>query len=234
MKTLLFYTSYAESAEQWQKTLTTWIDSVNVSGVHYDQILIPDDGSLHIPVLKEIDYFEQGHIFEHQPLQTIVVYKFLNRLGRPALFDQPGWYRSFVYAGVYAKQFGFDKVIHIEADCSLVSKRFVNYLDNFQTGWEAFWCPRHQLSESSIQVIAGADCIEAYSLFDKIDYSHFRGTAPDPREFDQTGYLPFTTNKNFIGDRYGEYTKQVPANADYACQLTTDIPRWWLKNSKTR
>ena len=230
MKTLLFYTAYSPTLDQWQQTFDTWIESINASGLHYDQIIIPDDASPEIPVHSNIAYFQHGDQFEHQPPHTIVVYRFPNRLGRPALFDQPGWYRSFVYAGVYAKQFGFDKVIHIEADCSLVSQRFVDYLDNFQTGWEAFWCPRHRLSESSIQVIAGADCIQAYSLFDQIDYSHFRGTAPDPREFDQTGYLPFTTNKNFIGDRYGEYTKQVPTNADYACQLTADIPRWWLKN----
>ena len=233
MKTLLFYTAYAESATQWQKNFDIWFKSISVSGLHYDQILIPDDGSPDVPVHDHIAYFQQGQLIDQQPHQSIVVYKFLNRLGRPALFDQPGWYRSFVYAGAYAQQFNFDKVIHVEADCSIISSRFVNYLNNFQLGWEAFWCPRHRLSEASIQVIAGAECIEAYSLFNNIDYSHFKGRPPDPRE-DQVGYLPFTTNKNFIGDRYGEYTNQVPLNADYACQVFEHLDRWWTQAKPKR
>lgn len=228
MKTLLFYTAYAATREQWQKNFDTWFSSIKISGLHYDQILIPDDGSAEIPVQSHMACYHQGQVFASQPDQPIVVYRFAQRLGRPALFDHPGWHRSFVYAGAYAKQFDFDKVIHIEADCSVISQRFVDYLNRFSTGWEAFWCPRHRLSETSIQVIAGAECIEAYSLFNNIDYNHFRGTPPDPRE-DQVGYLPFRTNKNFIGDRYGEYTDTVPRNADYACQVFEHIDRWWTQ-----
>lgn len=229
MKTLIFYTAYSANQQHWQNTLDSWIESVNVSGLHYNQILIPDDASPEIPQIDQIDYVVESQILDQQPAKDIVVYQFKHRLGRPALYDQPGWYRSFVYAGYYAKIFGFDKVIHIEADCCVISQRFVNYLNNFNDGWEAFWCPRHRLSEASIQVIAGKQCIEAFSLFNQIDYSYFRGTPPDPREADQKGYLPFTTNKKFIGDRYGEYTTTVPRNADYACQVFENIDRWWVR-----
>lgn len=234
MKTLIFCTGYASTTDKWDNIHRNWLESVKASGLQYDQILIPDDASFNLPNWEAATILTGEPELTEQPVTELVIYKFNERLGRPALYDQPGWYRSFVYAGYYAKTFGFDKVIHIEADCCVISQRFVNYLNNFNDGWEAVWCPRHGLSEASIQVIAGKQCIEAFSLFNQIDYNYFRGTPPDPREADQTGYLPFTTNKNFIGDRYGEYTNQVPLNADYACQVFEHLDRWWTQAKPKR
>lgn len=233
MKTLIFCTGYASTTDKWDNIHRNWLESVKASGLQYDQILIPDDASFNLPNWEAATILTGEPELTEQPVTELVIYKFNERLGRPALYDQPGWYRSFVYAGYYAKTFGFDKVIHIEADCCVISQRFVNYLNNFNDGWEAFWCPRHRLSEASIQVIAGKECIEAYSLFNEIDYNYFKGRPPDPRE-DQVGYLPFTTNKNFIGDRYGEYTNQVPLNADYACQVFEHLDRWWTQAKPKR
>jgi hypothetical protein len=229
MKTLIFCTGYASTTDKWDNIHRNWLESVKASGLQYDQILIPDDASFNLPNWEAATILTGEPELTEQPVTELVIYKFNERLGRPALYDQPGWYRSFVYAGYYAKTFGFDKVIHIEADCCVISQRFVNYLNNFNDGWEAVWCPRHGLSDTSIQVIAGKQCIEAFSLFNQIDYNYFRGTPPDPREADQKGYLPFTTNKKFIGDRYGEYTITVPRNADYACQVFENIDRWWIR-----
>ena len=229
MKTLIFCTAYSDSATRWLDTHSQWIRAVKSSGLQYDQILIPDDGSPEIPELAGALIINDHDDLARQPTEQIIIRRFANRLGRPSLFDQPGWYRSFVWAGYYAQKFNYEKVIHIEADACVISSRFVDYLNNFKEGWEAFWCPRHRLSEAAIQIIAGSNPIEAFSLYSQIDYSNFRGQAPDPVEGIKS-YFPYTTNRNFIGDRYGEYTKEIPKNADYACQVYDGISRWWVKD----
>lgn len=226
MKTLIFCTGYAPTADNWQQIHQLWINTVKKSGLVYDQLLIPDDGSPSLPTIEGA-VITSGAV-EHQPEVEVVIHKFADNLGRPSLFDCPGWYRSFTYAGWYAHKFRFEKVIHIEADACVISRRFVDYLNNFKDGWEAFWCPRHRISEAALQVVAGSDCVEAFSLFSELDYnSNFKGRAPDPYE-GQGSYLPYSTNRTFIGDRYGEYASAIPIDADYACQVHLNLPRWWM------
>lgn len=230
MKTLIFATGYAPNADIWYQSHNTWIDCVRSSGLHYDQLLIPDDHSPEIPEISNSVILNQTDILDQQPQSQIVIYRFAERLGRPALFIQPGWYRSFTWAGWYAHKFGFERVIHIEADACVISSKLVKYFNNYSEGWETLWCPLHGIAETGIQVIAGKDCVEAFGLYHYLDYdTHFRGRQPDPRE-GIGSYLPYQVNKNFVGDRYSEFTNEVPAGVDYACQLNKNFYRWWIGN----
>lgn len=227
MKTVIFCTSYAESSQHWSQVYIPWLDNIKRSGLVYDQLIMADDGSPELPNTPGCLIVNEGTILDSIPDSEVLIYKFTHRLGRPSLFNFPGHYRSFTWAGWFAHKFKFDKAIHIEADACVISDRFVNYLNNFEFGWEAFYCPHHSISETAIQIIAGSECVEAFSLYHQIDYSHFKGQSPDARDGYQS-YYPFEVNRSFIGDRYAEYTKTIPSNADYACQVYPNIKRWWL------
>ena len=72
-----------------------------------------------------------------------MLYHFRERLGRKAVFDFPGWYRSFTFAGRYAYAHGFEKVIHIKINSFLIGSRVQRYFNEVTSGWTALWCPRY-------------------------------------------------------------------------------------------
>lgn len=232
MKTLVFCTAYASTQDRWEELHSRWINAIENGYLNADKILIPDDGSPEIPEWEGIAYVNEGELTDQEPEERAVVYKFKNNLGRPSLYSHRGWYRSFTFAGMYAKKYGYDKVIHVEADSFLITKNIQEYLNNFSEGWEAFWCRRHQIPETALQVIAGEKWISEYAKFYEIPFAQFEGRPPDPGVEQGEPWLPYTVNKNFIGDRYGEdelYTK-VPFSADYACQVQPTTFAWWLNN----
>lgn len=232
MKTLIFCTAYGKTAEEWETLHSRWINAVECGHIEADKILLIDDGSPEIPAWEGVAIIEEGKLPDVEPEERGVVYHHRENLGRPSIYVQPGWYRSFTYAGVYAKKYGYDKVIHVEADAFLVSKRIQNYMNDFTTGWEAFWCVRHQLPETAIQIIAGEQWINELYKFSEIPYSTFSGRPPDPGVEQGEPFLPYTVNRDFIGDRYGEEeaATHVPLRADYACQIRPTTFAWWLNN----
>jgi hypothetical protein len=203
MKTLLFCTSYAANLNEWEGRYKKWLNFHREYGPRADCIAIIDDGS---PVLPE---------WKTESDRDGKIIHFPNNLGRQAHLEYPGWYRSFAYASKMAKRDGYEKVIHVESDAFLVSKRICEWVDSLTHGWHVMWCPKHNFHESAIQVIC-SDQIEAYSEFCSKDYEAYRGQLMD-RMF------PYTqTHKEFNGDRYGEYLSEIPLNADYACQVRDD------------
>ena len=208
MKTLVFCTGWSDN-ENWN-IYQKWIEEINVK---CDQILIPDDGSKILPCFKDFQIIT-GNLPDSQPSSRVIMYHWDNCLGRPSSLNYPGWYRSFMFVAEYAQRYGFKKIIHIEADCRLISKKIQLYVNELINGWVAFYCPKHNFPETGIQIIAG-DSILEFVKFSKIPYNKFVNFLAEK-------YFPFTVNrKDFIGDRYSEYPKEIPLNADYACQIVT-------------
>lgn len=232
MKTLLFCTTYGKDIQQWEELHSRWINAVESGYLEADKILMIDDGSPELPNWDGIDVIEEGQLPETESEYRGTIYHFKNNLGRPKFYNHHGWYRSFTFSSVYAKKYNYDKIIHIEADSFLVSKNFQNYLNEFQNGWEAFWCRRHQIPETAIQVIAGAEWIDKLYEFSKLSHDTFDGRPPDPGVEHGDPYFPYKVNKNFYGDRFGEdeLKTYVPLAADYACQVRPTTFAWWLNN----
>lgn len=232
MKTLLFCTAWSKNLEGWENLYGRWINAIESGHLDVDKILIPDDGSPEIPEWDGIDYISEGELSDQESESRGVIYRFKENLGRPSIYSHRGWYRSFTFAGMYAKKFNYDKVIHVESDSFVISKRIQDYLNDFNNGWEVFWCRRHQIPETALQVIAGEKWINEYAKFYDIPFSQFEGRPPDPGVEQGDPWLPYTVNKNFIGDRYGEdeLKTKVPFNADYACQIQPATFAWWLNN----
>jgi hypothetical protein len=216
MKTLLFCTSYASTQAGWQGRYKRWLDFFGRSPLQRDQILLIDDGSPVLPAWRGVRMLTE--LPERQPNDKVVFFHFEKNLGRSAVRVYPGWFRSFAFAAVYARKYGFDKVVHVESDSFVFSERLVRFIDGLQSGWTTFWCPRWGFPETCLQVIC-ADQMESFLELSTIDYDSVL------TDLAIETVLPFTdVRKDFIGDRYGEYMSWLPEDADYGCQIPEDWP----------
>jgi hypothetical protein len=210
-KTLIFTTSYSNDIQGLNNRPIKWLNYHKNIGLDYSKILIVDDGSPELPNINELKIIDPSSGVEVESNFSFV--PLTPHLGRGAgtNHDYPGWYRSFSYAGQYAKKFGYNKIIHIESDAYLTSKRIVTHFNELNSGWHSFWCARHNFPETAIQVIC-EDNLEKFFRVTSFPYSLFRGYAIET-------LLPFSNiERSFIGDRYGEYLNNPPGNCDYVCQ----------------
>lgn len=209
-KVLLFTTSFSNNIESWNNRYLKWFKYYTKSSLYYNKLLIVDDGSPILPDWSDLRIYKDS--FEIEPAEKFIMYSFNQNLGRPALLDYPGWYRSYSFASRYAKKYNYDKIIHIESDAYLLTHKLINHINNLEEGWSVMWCPRHNFPENALQII----CKDNIDIFYKTllnNYSAFKGK-------DIERCLPYTNIINtFTGDRYGEYLDYIPENADYICQL---------------
>ncbi|WP_233202749.1 tetratricopeptide repeat protein, partial [Limnohabitans sp. JirII-31] len=178
-------------------------------------MLMVDDGS---PVLPEWSDFEVlTELPAQRPSAKKVLFHFSNNLGRQSNLHHPGWFRSFGFAAQYAKAHQFTKIVHIESDAYLMSTRMFDFVNNSQTGWTTFWCPRWQCEEIAIQVVC-EDQFDTYERITQQDYgSVYAGKVIEKM-------LPYTSvRKDFVGDRYAEGNGSIPLNVDYVCQFQTEL-----------
>ena len=227
-KTLVFCTSFATTEDQWNGRYRRWLQAIQNSQLIYDSILIVDDGSPVLPVWPNMEI--RTDVSTKCSSAELLIYHFREHLGRKAVFNFPGWYRSFAFAGRYAYANGFDKVIHVESDSFLISLRIQHHFNTLTSGWTALWCGLYQgYPESAIQVMAG----DAVRRFAEIERTHPHEQLIG-REFELQ--LPFDiVEKRFNGNRYGEYLPLVPGNAEYAVQTLdgqNDDYYWWLQSEK--
>jgi hypothetical protein len=228
-KTLVFCTAYTHAAAgafyTWQQRYRTWVDAIRSTSLTYDQVLLIDDGSATLPDWPDLQILRGGDdLTTDAPL---VLYHFAHHLGRRAISDFPGWVRSFLFAARFAEANQFEKIIHVEADGFLISRRIQQYVNDVQTGWVTFFCPLFQRPESGIQIIAG-EAIRSYAKFAKQPVESLAGAVIETT-------LPFThVETGFIGDRFGEYLDYVPRHADWCMQavpngsIPLDAFFWWL------
>ena len=222
MKTLAFCTSWADNDDTWRYRYRKWFAHMQASPLHASQLLVIDDGSPGPLVLPHSATLSADALPGDCPESPGVVIRFAERLGRKAVLDYPGWWRSFTYAADYAERYGFDKVVHVESDSYILSPRLCEYINELERGWVGFWCPRSSFPETCIQVIC-PDQLHAYFDIAAQPYEVFVGKAAEM-------ILPFThVESNFKGDRYGEYRTELPLDADYAVQVpwSTDV---WCKS----
>lgn len=219
MKTLIFCTGYSSNIQDWNTKYNRWIDAISKSSVVFDKILIPDDGSPSLPPSDQnLSIIDPLALPQEEPTTQIVIAHYQDRLGRQGVYVYPGWYRSFMFSSIYAKRYDYNKIIHIESDAFILSSRMKQHMNQFSEGWEAYWCPKYLCPETAIQIIAGSS-IEAFCKLSNEPYSKFSGIPADPNGSQASSYLPYSVNKNFVGDRYGEGALQVPDSSDYACQI---------------
>jgi hypothetical protein len=242
MKTLLATTSFSKNEDTWNELFGRWINWNENSFIQYDQILMVDDGSPILPDWEGITVINEGKLPDITDSRG-VIYHFNENLGHypprnpgdPEI-NSPGWFRSFMFIAEYAKTYNFEKVIFIEADSFLISKKIQVFVNNIHNGWNTFWCPRHRFPECNIQIISGSS-LNYWINWNKNkgDYDqNYKGIFP---EF----FIPFTNVVTYFkGDRWGEFAPGmakvpdpncppgVPKDADYVCQVRQESPCWWI------
>ena len=225
-RTLVFCTSYSDYAGVWNGRYRQWLDYIRFSGLHFDEIIMVDDGSPVLPVWDDVAVYVAGSIPAHSA--NLSIHRFSDRLGQQANgLPFPGWYRSFSHAVNYGVAAGFRKIIHVESDSYLLSRRAVDFFNDSSTGWVAPWCRKHAWPESALQII-NADRFQSCLDFFNRPYSDHVAAPVQPIE----NALPYTAiNRQLVGDRYGEIETTVPFNADFAAQVGWNRDAsyyWWI------
>ena len=252
MRTLVFCTSYAAQPYVWDKRIRRWKNWIDSTNLVYDNMLVADDASPCLP--NDLQIVENVDL----PSKT-VLHHFKDHLGKSALNYYPGWYRSFILPVKYIEKFGFEKIIHIESDSFLISDRIIEWVNNLNKGWTGLWCPKYNFPETCVQIICESS-FNDYFRMSKLSFDEVRSSTPryfnsrrsvnlrriiNKRFRERKGpppkksvttiaelFTPFTdVCKDFLGDRWGENGGGVPRDADYACQMSHDIPEemfWWI------
>jgi len=235
MKTFIYCTSYFDSEEVYRERYQKWIDYYNDHPFTKDKhMYLIDDGS-DLDLLTD----DRVHVIQEDQLGSSAVslsaklnlYSFRERKGlnchrspdRGAAGNKTnneGWWRSYITALNIAKEYDYDKFIHIESDAYLISKRVLDYVDSLKGGWTAFWCPRYVMPEASLQVI----CKDAFTAFEGFTSCGYEALA---KKGIAERVLPFThVATKFNGDRYGE----IMGDVDEQIRHLRLQDRYWVRN----
>lgn len=112
---------------------------------------------------------------------------------------------------------GFEKIISMDSDAFVLSKRLADHIKNLESGWESLWCKKYNFPESCLSV-ACADSFPIFKEFIKTPIENRNGIA-----YLETT-LPYTkVNKSFVCDRYGEQRIAQTNEMDAYFQTPTDF-----------
>ena len=214
-RTLLFCTSYCPDAAAWRARERRWLDHHLALPLRRDATFVIDDASPYVP--DDPDVATMSSLPVRLPDgPRAFVYRFATHEGRRGLYGHRGWWRSFLFSLEIARALGFARIVHIESDAFLLTRRIVDRFNELDDGWTAFWFPAYGVPEPALQVIA-EDQFDAMAAF-------ATRTLDDLTQDLAENMLPFTRiERNFSGNRYGEMRGRIPGYADYACQVNASL-----------
>ena len=217
--TLVFCTSYVADATAWSLRYRRWLQHHRTLPWRDAQFCLIDDASPYWPPATEATSLRIGQPLPAPPPPVLMLH-FDQRLGRTGVTHYPGWWRSFLHSVRVARHQGCSKIVHIESDAFVLSRRMLAFIESRERGWTAFWCPRWQFPETAIQVIC-ADQFEAMDRIAAIGWDALAGQLAERA-------LPFTdVVREPHGDRYGERRSRIPGFADFAAQVGPQHRVWF-------
>ena len=130
--TLVFCTSYFEKRMAWKKRYRRWLD-YNAKIFPGAALFMIDDGSPYLP--------QDADIRVTEALERLVlgekgtIFRFPDRLGRSSALNYPGWFRSFTFSVAIAKRLQVSRIVHIESDAYILSRRALDFINATNAGW---------------------------------------------------------------------------------------------------
>lgn len=162
---------------------------------------------------------EKGELLMRSPMRKdLTVTRYSDHLKRDGIMGYPYAWRGLYHMKYLAQSGIYDKIIFIDNDAYILSKRLAEYIKNLTSGFTAFWAPSCGFPENAIQVLC-RDQFDTLANFCVGDYNTHLGLTMEC-------VTPFThVEKKFVGDRYGEFPTKIEQNPtmDYYCQARNDV-----------
>lgn len=188
-----------------------------------DHFVCVNDGSANLPNNRGFDIRHAVTIPTIPIYHPVTILYHGMRLGRLGHLDYPGWWRNMSTLCSALLYGNFERFIWIEWDAFVISQRMMKEIRETREGLVCYWCPRHSFPEGAIFICDRDNAAKVLALCgDKLSG---KNTTEAEKVFEWT-----EVRQNMIGDRYGEFAGAIPAEADYACQWTTDFPYPRLNN----
>jgi hypothetical protein len=198
MKTIIFCTSYIDDTNnaRYRKWIDYYYDKLDLFNA--GNLFLIDDGSAGIFLNDQVEIVKSNDL-PGSLKSNINLFHFENHLGRPSRKNYAGWWRSFTFSIKLAEKYNIDKIIHIESDYFIVSRKMIDFIAKITEGWTVFYSRFYGFPETAIQII----CKDS---FEKLNKAYTNAIESD-YQFKKIAelVLPFSkTEKGFIGDRFGE------------------------------
>jgi hypothetical protein len=221
MKTIIFCTSYIDNFNytRYKKWIDYYYNKLELFNA--SNLFLIDDGSSNVYFDHRVEIVKSNDL-PGSLKSDINLFHFEDHLGRPSRKNYAGWWRSFTFSIKLAEKYNMDKIIHIESDYYIVSRRMIDYMAKTSEGWTVFYSKAYGFSETAIQIICKDSFEELNNTFKKAEESNYQFKKIAER------VLPFSKiEKGFIGDRYGEskvlrrWVKKIktPLGIDYLGQI---------------
>lgn len=122
-----------------------------------------------------------------------------------------------LYAIKILMQLGYEKIIFLDSDCFIVSRRMQDYVMSIHNGWEAFWIPKYNFPSAEFHVLC-QDAFPIFNAFTSVPYQRHDGKLMETA-------LPFTRiNRDLFVDRWGEDWTPQEKWMDAYCQAPVGLP----------
>ncbi len=150
-------------------------------------------------------------VTKKSPFFRFVAYSDL--LPRGLGYHYPYGWRMLYTARMFLHE--YDKIIFLDVDGFILTKRLANWVRDLNTGWQALWCPKYKFPDANLMVLC-KDSFDDFRHFTRGDYTDHLGLCMEKT-------LPFThIERSFNADRYGEW-RAPSEGVDFYAQCPLDM-----------
>lgn len=228
----LFATGYISNESKIERYIK-WIQyyNENKSKIGADELVIFDDCS-NIELVQQLQKVIQGNniefnIIDYDKLpdelcKGVNWIRFDSHLGRPSVHITAGWHRSFSYAGVIAKHYGYDKIVHVESDTYILTDRLFNFIHDSKNEWSVLFNKDYNFPDTCIQIIHRDHFKYLEQLYELGEKFWFK--AETNKTFIAEFVFKFTNIvRYFNGSWHGGNIEDAPKDVDYFADFPVDI-----------
>jgi hypothetical protein len=134
--TLVFCTSHVAGPAEWAARYRRWLDHHRAQPWGDALWCLMDDASPWQPPADEVQMVAASAALPAEPGLPLMV-RFEDHLGLQPGRRFPGWWRSFVHSVAVARHHGCSRIIHIESDAYVLTRRMQGFLAGRTAGWTA-------------------------------------------------------------------------------------------------